>query len=140
MKAGASMHSVSTVLRRLAVGMVGVLVAFFLTGEGAIRAQAGPTIIVIPHPMYGTIVADPGGWTLYTWAGDEPGVSNCMDECAAVWIPYTVDREPVVPDGLAERLEVIPRDDGGWQVGFRYWPLYYFSGDVNPGDVNGDGV
>ena len=38
---------------------------------------------IAEHPTLGPIVADSAGMTLYTWAGDEPGVSNCSGPCTA---------------------------------------------------------
>jgi hypothetical protein len=32
------------------------------------------------------------------------------------------------------------RSDGSSQVTYGGWPLYYYSGDAAPGDVNGQGV
>ena len=39
-----------------------------------------------------------------------------------------------------DNIEVITRADGSSQTTFQGWPLYYFAGDNEPGDINGDGV
>lgn len=110
-------------------------------GTGLARAEGqAPTVILIPRPDYGGLVlADPDGWTLYTWDGDAPGESYCYDECAALWPPYTITGELIPPDDLPASLGLIDRGDGTWQVTIDNWPLYYFVGDTAPGDVNGDG-
>ena len=37
----------------------------------------------------GPIMADAKGMTLYTYDADEPGKSNCVDQCAVNWPPAT---------------------------------------------------
>jgi predicted lipoprotein with Yx(FWY)xxD motif len=32
------------------------------------------------------------------------------------------------------------RDDGSLQVTYNGYPLYTYTGDINPGDANGDGL
>ncbi|HZT09091.1 MAG TPA: hypothetical protein VFC51_18875 [Chloroflexota bacterium] len=93
-----------------------------------------------PDGMGGTLLTDGSGWTLYAWAGDAPGVSNCFDACADAWPPYVVEGDLVVPGDVPGTVGVIDRGDGSWQVTMEGWPLYYFSGDAQPGDVNGNGI
>jgi predicted lipoprotein with Yx(FWY)xxD motif len=51
------------------------------------------------------------------------------------------DGTPTVGDGLdATLFASATRDDGDEQVTVDGWPLYFFSGDVSPGDTNGQGV
>jgi predicted lipoprotein with Yx(FWY)xxD motif len=101
-------------------------------------AQDGPDVTVRPTG-FGNILADPDGFTLYMWAGDEPGVSNCYDACADEWPPYTLGDNPIAPPGFPGTLGLIERDDGMWQVALDDMPLYYFAGDDNPGAANGQG-
>jgi len=42
--------------------------------------------------------------------------------------------------GVTGALGVFTRPDGTRQVTVNGWPLYYFAGDLKPGDANGDGV
>jgi predicted lipoprotein with Yx(FWY)xxD motif len=37
-------------------------------------------------------------------------------------------------------LGTITRDDGTMQATYNGWPLYYYSGDAAPGDINGQGM
>src|ERR1044072_6502805 len=68
---------------RLAVSL---LLAFVLTG-GLARAQEQPasTVVLMPTGAGGTVLTDPEGWTLYTWDGDQEGMSNCFDACLLTW-------------------------------------------------------
>ncbi len=74
--------------------------------------------------------------SLYYFTGDEIGVSNCTGACAETWPPA------VFPEGtpMGENYSLIQRADGRWQVAFKGHPLYLYSGDSRPGDVNGDGA
>ena len=74
--------------------------------------------------------------SLYTYDGDQSGVSNCNDECATNWIPAVLDART----GLGENYSLIKRADGKMQAAFRGMPLYLYSEDRMPGDINGDGV
>ncbi len=73
---------------------------------------------------------------LYTYDEDEPGVSNCNDECATTWIPAALDADTPVGENYA----LIERADGSMQATFRGMPLYLYSGDAKPGDIKGDGL
>ena len=85
------------------------------------------------------ILTDSDGNTLYVNDDDEPGVSNCADDCAITWPPLTVDGDPVAGDGVGT-LATIERDDGRTQVTHNDRPLYYYSRDTGVGDQAGDGV
>ena len=117
---------------------VAVLVTLGLGGGGA-QAQDQPTVTLVPNASYGTVLTDPDGWTLYAWDGDGEGVSNCAAACAVAWPPYLIGNDLVAPDDLPGSLGFVDRGDGTWQVTFANRPLYYFSGDVQPGDSTGDG-
>ena len=96
---------------------------------------------VTDHPTLGQIVADPGGMTLYTWAGDTPGASSCSGGCATAWPPYLVDEDMAM--NLMDpsmRVGIIERDDDTYQVAIDGWPVYYFVRDTAPGDANGEGA
>ncbi len=106
---------------------------------GVASAQEQPTVALTPSAAYGSVLTDPSGWTLYTWDGDQEGVSNCYDACSIVWPPYTVDSSVSAGSDVPGTLGLMDRGDGTWQVTFENWPMYYFSGDAQPGDVNGEG-
>lgn len=79
------------------------------------------------------------GFTLYVLDNDlnaETG-SVCNDACAAKWPPLIVN-DPVV-NGVND-LATIERNDGSLQATYKGRPLYFFSGDKQTGDMNGEGV
>jgi predicted lipoprotein with Yx(FWY)xxD motif len=83
----------------------------------------------------------PTGMTLYIFTNDEPGVSNCVDDCATNWPPLTVESADALVPGLNLWGEwgTIERADGTIQVTYNGWPLYYFAQDMARGDANGEG-
>jgi predicted lipoprotein with Yx(FWY)xxD motif len=84
----------------------------------------------------------PTGLTLYLFANDTDGVSNCSGGCLENWPALTVPEglDPSATADASGTLGVFTRDDGVLQVTYNGLPLYYFAGDGLPGDTNGDGV
>jgi predicted lipoprotein with Yx(FWY)xxD motif len=87
------------------------------------------------------MLVGPTGMTLYLFTNDEPGVSNCYDDCATNWPPLLVDSaDDFVPGVLLNgEFGTTERTDGTLQVTYNGWPLYYFAGDEARGDMNGEG-
>jgi predicted lipoprotein with Yx(FWY)xxD motif len=90
----------------------------------------------------GKVLVDNQGMTLYIFANDEAGVSNCADECAVNWPPLTVESADALVANplLPGELGTIERADGTLQVSYNGWPLYYWKDDAARGDATGQGV
>jgi len=85
-------------------------------------------------------IVDDKGKTLYLFAKDVMGDSKCTDACLKIW-PVFYSEKISVSSGLnSSDFDTITRIDGNKQTTFKGWPLYYFSSDVNPGDIKGEGV
>jgi len=97
-------------------------------------------LISVSTTELGRVLADTNGMTLYTFANDEPSISNCVDRCVEIWPPLVAEEVPDVEEGVLSQLSLIKRDDGLTQVALSEQPLYLYSEDVNPGDVTGQGV
>jgi predicted lipoprotein with Yx(FWY)xxD motif len=87
----------------------------------------------------GSILVDGEGFTLYIFTNDTEGVSTCYDDCEANWPPVPGDT-PIGGDLDASLFATAPRDDGSEQLTVNGMPLYRFTPDAAPGDVNGQGV
>lgn len=95
--------------------------------------------VQLAETSLGEVLVGPEGMTLYGFTVDDPGTSNCYDDCAQVWPPLSGDTS--IGDGLDGSIfTTTARDDGTEQLVIGDWPLYYFAGDAAPGDVNGQGV
>ncbi|MPZ72235.1 MAG: hypothetical protein GEU74_03250 [Nitriliruptorales bacterium] len=100
--------------------------------------ENGATVAVESSDL-GDILVDGEGRTLYLLTADEQGASTCYDDCESNWPPLegTAQAGAGADDSL---LAVVDRDDGTQQATYNDWPLYYFAGDAQAGDVNGQGV
>lgn len=90
----------------------------------------------------GTILVGPDGFTLYVYDADRPGVSTCERECALDWPPFTVlgnedlaDEDWTIVDNVAG-LGAMLMTRQMWA--YKGQPLYYYAGDDEPGDMNGN--
>jgi predicted lipoprotein with Yx(FWY)xxD motif len=89
----------------------------------------------------GDILTDNQGMTLYLYKQDGTDSSNCTGACAQQHPPLTVPQgvEVLADKGIAGNIGVTERTDGTYQVLYNDSPLYRFSGDKKPGDINGAG-
>jgi len=85
----------------------------------------------------GQYLAEPNGRALYTYGGDNAGMSNCNGSCILTWPAYQDKGQTTdLPTGFG----VIKRTDNGeTQYTYNGMPLYTFIGDV-AGRVTGNGV
>lgn len=102
------------------------------------EAGAESSIEVAPSDL-GEILVDDEGTTLYLFTPDAQGESTCYDDCEVNWPPLTDGAE--AGSGVdAAMVGSTTRSDGSEQVTYNGWPLYYFAGDVAPGETNGQGI
>jgi len=90
----------------------------------------------------GPFLTDADGMTLYIFAKDEPGVSNCYDQCAVNWPPLLIEdgQNAMGSEELTAEFGTTERTDGTVQVTYNEWPLYYWINDAAPGDTTGHAV
>ncbi|MEU9455550.1 hypothetical protein [Streptomyces sp. NPDC048277] len=71
-----------------------------------------------------------------------PSQSACTGACAVKWPPVTVQEGGnVYLAGVnPKQVGAIRRPDGQVQITVGGWPVYRFSGDGKPGDLNGQGL
>jgi predicted lipoprotein with Yx(FWY)xxD motif len=107
-------------------------------------AVAHPTTQVFlgGNEQLGGFLVGPNGMSLYRFNPDEPGVSNCYDQCAANWPPLLLEggEMPGGNAGVVGRLGTAERDDGTIQITYEGMPLYNWVNDAAPGDATGHGV
>lgn len=100
------------------------------------------SVLLMESPDHGSVLTDSEGMVLYTFTKDEQGsgASTCEGDCLANWPAFVADDPLTLPDGVPGELTQIERSDGSMQVAYNGWPLYYFAGDMAPGDTNGHEV
>lgn len=100
------------------------------------------TLNVKQNDTLGSYLVDDQGYTLYLSAKDSMNTSTCTGDCAEEWPPLLLTTKLGAMAGSGvdmSKLGVTVRADGGIQVTYNGWPLYYFDEDETPGDVNGQG-
>lgn len=104
--------------------------------------SAATMIMLVENETLGPILVDAAGMTLYTFANDTPGTSNCYDQCAVAWPPLLVDADADLAAGvdIPGTLDTTERTDGTQQVTYDGYPLYYWVNDTAPGDTTGQNV
>ncbi|SKB29809.1 Predicted lipoprotein with conserved Yx(FWY)xxD motif [Parapedobacter luteus] len=92
------------------------------------------------HTTFGQVLTDGAGRALYFFALDADGNSACAGNCLSLWPPYHHDAAAPGEGIDREDIGTVALADGTMQTTYKGWPLYYYSGDGNPGEITGDGV
>jgi predicted lipoprotein with Yx(FWY)xxD motif len=111
--------------------------------SAAASPAAGSVSLALADSTFGKIIVDGEGKTLYMFTPDEGGTPTCYDQCAGNWPALTADDASAVTAGAGldqAKVTVVDRTDGGKQVKYGEYPLYYFANDAAAGDVNGQGL
>jgi predicted lipoprotein with Yx(FWY)xxD motif len=129
---------------------VAVLAAACSGGSGGNPYGAGPTasggarpaaVVDVRASALGRTLVDGQGRTLYLFEADQAGKSVCNGGCAVAWPPYVGGGTPTAGAGVTgSLLGTTARGDGGTQVTYSGHPLYYYVGDLKPGDDAGQGL
>jgi predicted lipoprotein with Yx(FWY)xxD motif len=100
------------------------------------------SVRVTSNPQYGSILVDSGGKTLYYFTKDTPGngLSACYNQCVVIWPVFRAEPLRVSLPLSAADFGEITRTTGEKQTTFNGWPLYYYQGDVAPGETKGYGL
>ena len=116
-----------------------VLAASFVGAAAAVASAetTTPPALKTVSSGIGEVMQTADGHSLYVYDRDtQPGVSECLDKCAAAWPPL-----PAAADATAiGDWTPIARPDGAKQWAYRGKPLYTFARDAAPGATLGDGV
>ena len=111
------------------------------TTEPSTTTSTAPKATVqVADSMYGPIVVDGSGLTLYLLDTDTSTTVSCTDACAGTWPPLIVKGSPVAGSGVDASMLSTLATPAGTQVLYAGHPLYRFSGDQAPGQTNGFGV
>ncbi len=110
-------------------------------GSGSSSAGSGTNggTVNVASTDLGDVLVDAQGLTLYLFEADTGGTSTCTGACADQWPPVTAAGAPTAGSGVdGGKLSTVERPDGTAQVTYADHPLYRYSGDTSPGDVNGE--
>jgi predicted lipoprotein with Yx(FWY)xxD motif len=102
------------------------------------------SLAVATKEPFGQYLVDAEGRSLYVLEGNrqpegeaaQPS-KQCTGACLGEWPPLTTNGTPQVANGVdASKVATVARD-GGQQVTYAGWPLYYYVGDRDPGSTSG---
>ncbi len=124
---------------------------FVALEDGSVPTVADPEASPAPAALtlgsatsdLGTFLTGKDGLTLYFFAADTtPGVSACAGDCLTAWPPATVAAGETVAagDGVSGVVGLVPAADGTMQATYDGHPLYYWQGDTEAGQTNGQGI
>jgi predicted lipoprotein with Yx(FWY)xxD motif len=120
-----------------------VATGVFAAGCAGSTASSVPKYVVLARtiPGLGEIVTDGKGYTLYMYAPDHQGASQCTGFCAQQWpplvLPHGMTRPKAGPGVRAALLGTVRRANGELQETYGGWPLYLWIGDSRPGEATG---
>lgn len=131
----------------VATGLAGAALALAACGNspGSSSARIAPApagaALTTATTSLGTILVDGQGKTVYRFAADAKGHSNCDAACLQYWhaLTSTAD-QPTAASAVTARLATITRSDGTKQVTANGWPLYTYVGDTATGATSGQGL
>jgi predicted lipoprotein with Yx(FWY)xxD motif len=120
------------------LGLVLLFVAVAGAG-GQPTTPSGGTVAIKTGKVGGvTVLTDGKGLTVYTFAADSPGKSNCYGDCASYWPPVT--GSPTHAAGVPGTFGTATRTDGTKQVTWNGHPLYTYVADGGPGQAKGNNL
>jgi predicted lipoprotein with Yx(FWY)xxD motif len=120
------------------LGLVLLFVAVAGAG-GQPTTPSGGTVAIKTGKVGGvTVLTNAKGLTVYTFAADSPGKSNCYSSCAAYWPP--VIGSPSHASGIPGTFGTTTRTDGTKQVTWNGHPLYTYVSDGGPGQAKGNNL
>ncbi|MFC4531453.1 hypothetical protein [Sphaerisporangium dianthi] len=112
------------------------------TDSGMMSPMPTPrnAMVKVADSTHGKILVGENGHTLYVFDKDTDDTPSCYDACAVAWPPLlTLDKPQAGPEVVENLLGTAVRKQGEKQVTYNKHPLYYYSGDKNPGEYNGQG-
>ena len=132
----------------LAPALAVPLLALAISGcGGSSKASASPSTtttkaqaasVDVRDTSLGKILVDSQGRSLYLFKKDTGPTSTCSGACAVAWPPFTTSGTPQAGSGAkASLISTSTRSDGKTQVVYNGHPLYYYAGDSQAGDTNG---
>lgn len=85
------------------------------------------------------MLTDTDGLTIYWFAADSAGKSNCDASCVAYWPVVKGPVSAASGVSLPGKFGTITRQDGTTQATYDGHPLYTYTGDPGPGMTTGNG-
>lgn len=106
--------------------------------SGGGGAAGGPTINMMSTGI-GAVLTGPSGNTMYVLVNGQGSPVPCTGSCLSAWPSVTITGTAAAGSGVTATLSTTSAS-GGTQLTVNNDPVYYFSGDAQPGQTNGEGI
>jgi predicted lipoprotein with Yx(FWY)xxD motif len=108
---------------------------------GAMSGGVQTAALKVERTRAGMVLAGSKGLTLYYYTADKPGSgkSVCTGSCATAWPALKAPVKAPAGVKMPGPFGVITRAGGVKQVTLNGYPLYYYAGDMAPGQAKGNG-
>jgi predicted lipoprotein with Yx(FWY)xxD motif len=112
---------------------------------GAAHSSTSPSpstaAVSVATAGVGKILVDGQGRTMYGFAADTKGHSNCNGSCLVYWPAVKAGTTPPTDmAGVTATFGVLHRSDGTSQLTVNGWPMYTYAGDSKAGQTKGQGL
>jgi predicted lipoprotein with Yx(FWY)xxD motif len=107
--------------------------------------HSGPRVVVRVKSLHGIgqVLITARGYVLYMFEPDHQRQVTCASLCAATWPPLRLPADATLVAGPGVRQDLLGSDPGpagGRVVTYNGWPLYTYTGDVQPGQYTGQAI
>jgi predicted lipoprotein with Yx(FWY)xxD motif len=115
------------------------------TSQPAAGGTSGAKVTVTTRslPEVGTVLVTGKGYALYMFVPDRRRAVTCTDVCAGTWPPLMLPSGATLAAGPGVKAALLgsdPAPGGGRVVTYNGWPLYTYTGDVDPGQATGQAI
>jgi len=124
---------------------VGAGCARTTTSQPAAGGTSGAKVTVTTRslPEVGTVLVTGKGYALYMFVPDRRRAVTCTGVCAGTWPPLMLPSGATLAAGPGVKAALLgsdPAPGGGRVVTYNGWPLYTYTGDVEPGQATGQAI
>ena len=129
----------------LAVAVVSGCASPAATGQPAAGGTSGAKVTITTRslPDVGTVLVTGKGYALYMFEPDRRRAVTCTGVCAGTWPPLMLPSGATLAAGPGIKTSLLgsdPAPGGGRVVTYGGWPLYTYTGDVDPGQATGQAI
>jgi predicted lipoprotein with Yx(FWY)xxD motif len=92
---------------------------------------------------YTSVLADHSSRALYVLSVEKGARIKCRSTCVSIWPPLLVAsnvKSITLGAGVKGKIGFVRRSRTKKQVTFNSYPVYYFTGDTGPRQMNGQGI
>jgi predicted lipoprotein with Yx(FWY)xxD motif len=114
-------------------------------GSGSAAPVPSPTLEIRTAAfaqVHTSALVDQQGYALYVFAPDSRRAVTCTATCLLTWPPFDIPnhQRPTLGAGVEAKLIGYDASRGQRVVTYAGWPLYTYTGDVQPGTTSGQAI